>query len=127
MYLRASFHRSGVNSLRVRSALVLHKQIHIAATRLGWTAVILNSSARLVGHFQTVGHLKKCTVKMVYINLLKVKRRVRSNRLNPPRLHAWHTAYFCTMYAAHATDWRCGQVDIVGGVTRGHQSLKIKS
>ena len=84
MYLRASFHRSGVNSLRVRSALVLHKQIHIAATRLGWTAVILNSSARLVGHFQTVGHLKKCTVKMVYINLLKVKRRVRSNRLNPP-------------------------------------------
>ena len=84
MYLCASFHRSGVNSLRVRSALVLHKQIHIAATRRGWTAVILNSSARLVGHFQTVGHLKKCTVKMVYINLLKVKRRVRSNRLNPP-------------------------------------------
>ena len=42
-YLRASFHRSGVNSLRERSALVLHEQTRIAATRLVLTAVILNS------------------------------------------------------------------------------------
>ena len=42
-YLRASFHRSGVDSLRARSALVLHEQTCIAETRLGWTAVILNS------------------------------------------------------------------------------------
>ena len=32
MYLHASFHRSGINSLCVCSALVLHKQTHIAAT-----------------------------------------------------------------------------------------------
>ena len=45
IYLRASFHRSGINSLRVRSALVLREQTaRIAATRLVLTAVILNSS-----------------------------------------------------------------------------------
>ena len=27
----------------------------------------------------------------------------------------------------HATDWRCGQVDIVGGATQSHRSLKNKS
>ena len=44
-YLRASFHRSGVNSLRAHSALVLREQTaRIAATRLVWTVVILNSS-----------------------------------------------------------------------------------
>ena len=44
-YLRASFHRSGVNRLfaHARSTLVLHEQ-HIAATKLVWTAVILNGS-----------------------------------------------------------------------------------
>ena len=31
-----------------------------------------------------------------------------------------------TLYI-HATDWRCGQVDIVGGVTWSHRSSKIKS
>ena len=41
---RASFHRSGVNSLRGRAALVLHEQTYIAATRHVWTAVILKSS-----------------------------------------------------------------------------------
>ena len=57
-YLRASFHRSGVNSLRARSALVLHEQTHIAATRLVWTAMILSSSETS----GPVGHLK-CTIK----------------------------------------------------------------
>ena len=49
--------RSGVNCLRAHSALVLHEQTHVAATRLVRTAVILNSSTRVVDHFQTVGHL----------------------------------------------------------------------
>ena len=44
MYIRASFHRSGVNSLRARSVLVLHEQARIAATILVWTAVLLNSN-----------------------------------------------------------------------------------
>ena len=50
-YLRASFKRSGVNSLCVCSVLVLHEQTRIAATRFIWTAVILNS--KIVDHFQT--------------------------------------------------------------------------
>ena len=33
-YLRASFHRSGVNRLRARSSLILHEQTRIAETRL---------------------------------------------------------------------------------------------
>ena len=33
-YLRASFHRRSVNSLRARSTLVLHEQTPIAATNL---------------------------------------------------------------------------------------------
>ena len=44
-YLHVSFHHSGINSLRVGSALVLHEQTRIAATTLVWTVVILNSSA----------------------------------------------------------------------------------
>ena len=47
-YLCAPFQRCGVNSSRARSALVVHEQINIVATRLVWTAVIprviLNSS-----------------------------------------------------------------------------------
>ena len=46
-------------------ALVLKEQIHIAATRLTWTAMILNRRL-LVDHFPMVGHLK-CTVKAVYV------------------------------------------------------------
>ena len=57
-YLPVSFYRSGVNSLRARSALVLHEQTRIAATRLVWKAVILNITATLVDQFQTVGDLK---------------------------------------------------------------------
>ena len=37
-------HRSGINSLRTRSVQVLNEQTCIVATRLVWTAVILNSS-----------------------------------------------------------------------------------
>ena len=46
MYLRVSFHRSSVNSLPTHacSTLVLHEQTCIAATRLLWMVVILNSS-----------------------------------------------------------------------------------
>ena len=47
-YSRASFHRSGVNSLRARSALVLHEQTGIAATRPVWSAVILNKLAMYI-------------------------------------------------------------------------------
>ena len=43
-YLHASFHHSGINSLRTHSTLVLHEQTCIVATRLVWTVVILNSS-----------------------------------------------------------------------------------
>ena len=43
-YLRASYQRSGVNSLHARSALVLHEQTRIAATKHVWIAVILKSS-----------------------------------------------------------------------------------
>ena len=57
-YLHTSFHHSGVNSLHARSALVLHEQTRIAATRFVWTAVILNSS-------ETSGPLSNCrTLKM---------------------------------------------------------------
>ena len=42
-YLRASFHRRGVNNLRERSALVLLERTRIAATTIALTAVILNS------------------------------------------------------------------------------------
>ena len=38
------FTRSGANSLRAHSALVLREQTRTAATRFVWTAVILNSS-----------------------------------------------------------------------------------
>ena len=57
IYLRTylcAFHRSGVNSLRARSALVLHEQTRITATRRVLTAVI-----RLVDQFQTVEHLQR--------------------------------------------------------------------
>ena len=43
-YLLASYHRTGKNSLRARSALVLHEQTRITGTRLVWTMVILNGS-----------------------------------------------------------------------------------
>ena len=59
MYLPASFHRSGINSLCARSALVLHEQTHIAATILVWTAVILNNS-------ETSGPLSNCRALKMY-------------------------------------------------------------
>ena len=43
-YLRVSFHRHSVNSFRARSALILYEQTRLAATRLVWTAMILNCS-----------------------------------------------------------------------------------
>ena len=49
IYLSTSFYRSGINSLRVHSALVLCEQTaHIVATRLVLTVVILNSSENSV-------------------------------------------------------------------------------
>ena len=44
VFTRAPFHRSGVNSFRARSALVLHERTRIAVTEIVWTAVILDSS-----------------------------------------------------------------------------------
>ena len=43
-YLRTSFHCIGTNNLRSCSALTLHEQTRIAATKLLLTAVILSSS-----------------------------------------------------------------------------------
>ena len=60
IYLRASFHRqaAGKQLMCARYALILREQTaRIAATRLVLTAVI--QAARLVDHFQTVGHLVK--------------------------------------------------------------------
>ena len=66
LFMRASFHCSGINSLHAHSMLVLHEQTRIAATRLVWTAVILHSnetsSLKLVDHFQN-SRVLKMTVK----------------------------------------------------------------
>ena len=43
-YLRAPFRRCSKSSLHVHFALVLYEQTRITATRLDWTAVVLNSS-----------------------------------------------------------------------------------
>ena len=85
-YLHAFFHRSGVNSLLAHFVLVHREQTHTAAIRLIWTAVILNSSARLVDHCQTVGHLK-CTVKWcTYIKSFGGQKGVQKGDLSePPR------------------------------------------
>ena len=42
-YLRASFHRSSVNRLRARSALISMNKPLIAETRFVWAMVILSS------------------------------------------------------------------------------------
>ena len=92
-YLLASFHRRGVNSFRALSALVLHWQTRIAATRLVWTAVILKCS-ETSGHFQTVGHFK-CT--------LKVKDQ-KGTPSNLPYLYGPGKSYFI-MWSRCATLW----------------------
>ena len=68
--------------MRMRLALVLKEQTHIATTGLTWTAVILNRRL-LVDHFPTVGHLK-CTVKAVYIISFGGQKGIRVNTSNPP-------------------------------------------
>ena len=85
-YSRASFRRRGVNSFRARSALILHEQTRIAVTRLVWTAVILDTAARLEDHFQTVGRLKY-TVKRCKI-FWRSKGGFERTPSNPPCLRA---------------------------------------
>ena len=58
-YLRAPFQHCGLNSLRALSALVLYERARIAATRLVWTAVILNSSETS----EPLSNRTKCAVK----------------------------------------------------------------
>ena len=89
----------------VHSTLVLHEQARIAATRLVWTAVILNIAARLVDQFQTIWNLKG-GVKQCIQNPLEAKRGFRVNPLNPRPplcLWAWSTnpgLSTCILFAA---------------------------
>ena len=84
MLLPASFHRSGVNRLRARSALVPHERTRIlrtvAATRLVWTAVILNSS-ETSGPLSNGRILKMCSLE-VYIKSFGSQK---GGSLEPPR------------------------------------------
>ena len=74
-YLRTSFHRSCVNSLRTRPALVLCEQTAcIAITRLILLAVILNSS-------ETSGPLINGRQLKMYSEVVEAKRGVRANPL----------------------------------------------
>ena len=71
MHILSSQVCNGVNSLLVRSTLVIHEQTaHTAATRLIWT--IFNSSETIEDYFQMVGHYQNVQFK----NLLEVKRVV---------------------------------------------------
>ena len=84
-YLHAAFHRSGMNSLGARSALVLHESHTVAATRIVWTAVILSSS-------ETSGSLSNGRVQFrgVYNILRRSKGGFKRTPSNPPPcLRAW--------------------------------------
>ena len=82
-YARIYARRCGVNSLRARSALVLYEQTRISATRLVWTAVILNSSE--TGRPPSNGRALNVQLSGVYKNFFGGQKGVRANPLEPPR------------------------------------------
>ena len=73
--------------------IVLYEQIRIAATRLDWTAVILNIS-KTNGPLSMVGHLK-CTVKWCIQDLLRPKEGFEQPPRNLPAYQSDETLCLC--------------------------------
>ena len=74
--------------MRVHSVLVLKEQTHMAASRLAWTVMILNSSETSSGPLSNGRVLTKCTVKAVYIISFGDQKGIRANTSKPPCLPA---------------------------------------